>query len=117
LRIVSGWRCWRLLCRSAGAPVGWALVAERRIGAFLGLDADEAVELGELLAFFSDWLASDPNRLEASLYEFVGVPDYIGPACEVGELRAEVDRFARLLLGHDWANGEEPRPSAMWRDK
>jgi hypothetical protein len=28
------------------------------------------------LAFISDWLASDPNRLDASLYEFVGVPDY-----------------------------------------
>jgi hypothetical protein len=31
-----------------------------------------------LLAFVSDWLASDPNRLDASLYEFVGVPDYVG---------------------------------------
>jgi hypothetical protein len=41
------------------------------------------------------------------------VPDYVGPACEVDELRAEMDRFARLLLGYDWANGEEPRPSAM----
>jgi len=47
------------------------------------------------------WLAT-PNRLDASLYEFVGVPDYLGPACDVHELRAEVDRFARLLLGHDW---------------
>jgi hypothetical protein len=34
---------------------------------FLGLEASEAVELGELLAFISDWLASDPNRLDASL--------------------------------------------------
>ena len=88
-------------------------MAEPRIGAFLGLDAGEAVELGELLAFFSDWLASDPNRLDASLYEFVGVPDYVGPACEVDELRAEVDRFVRLLLGYDWASGEERQPSAM----
>jgi hypothetical protein len=88
-------------------------VAEPRIGAFLGLDTGEAVELGELLAFFSDWLASDPNRLQASLYEFVGVPDYVSPACEVDELRAAVDRFARLLLGYDWASGEERQPSAM----
>jgi len=29
-------------------------VKEPRIGAFLGLDAGEAVELGEMLAFFSD---------------------------------------------------------------
>lgn len=85
--------------------VSWAFVAELRIGAFLGLDAGEAVELGELLAFLSDWLASDPNRLEASLYGFVSVPDYVGPACEVHELRAEVDRFARLLLGYDPATG------------
>jgi len=38
------------------------------IGPFLGLDAGDAVELGELLAFLSDWLASDPNRLDASLH-------------------------------------------------
>lgn len=88
-------------------------MAEPRIGTFLGLDASKAIELGELLAFFSDWLASDPNRLDASLYEHVGVPDYLGPACDVHELRAEVDRFARLLLGYDWANGEDPRTSAM----
>jgi hypothetical protein len=39
---------------------------------FLGLDASEAVELGELLAFLSDWLACDPNRIDASLHDFVG---------------------------------------------
>jgi hypothetical protein len=92
------------LCR--WATVSWAVVAEPRIGAFKGLDAGEAVELGELLAFFSDWLASDPKRLDGSLYEFVGVPDRVGPPCRVDELRAEVERFARLLLGYDWANGE-----------
>ncbi len=60
----------------------------------------EAVKLGELLAFLSDWLASDPNRLDASLYEFVGVPDYAGPVCTAEKLRADVDRFARMLLGY-----------------
>jgi hypothetical protein len=30
---------------------------------FLGLDTGDAVELGELLAFVSDWLASDPTGL------------------------------------------------------
>jgi hypothetical protein len=38
--------------------------------------------------------------LDASLYEFVGVPDYVGPVCTADELRAEVDRFARMLLGY-----------------
>lgn len=85
-------------------------MTEPRIGAFVGLDAAEAVELGELLAFFSDWLASDPNRLEASLYDFVDVPDYVGPACNIDELHAEVARFARLLLGYDWANREPRMP-------
>ena len=71
------------------------------IGPFLGLDAGDAVELGELLAFLSDWLASDPDRLDASLSEFVGVPGYVGAVCTVHELRADVDRFARMLLGYD----------------
>jgi hypothetical protein len=87
--------------------VGSTFVAEP-IGPFLGLDAGEAVELGELLAFFSDWLASDPNRLDASLYEFVGVPDYAGQVCTVDELRTETDRFARILLGYETARDELP---------
>lgn len=75
-------------------------MAESLIGPFRGLDVSEAVELGELLAFVSDWLASDPNRLDASLYEFVGVPDHVGPVCTVDELRAEVARFVGMLLGY-----------------
>jgi hypothetical protein len=75
------------------------------IGPFLGLDISEAVELGELLAFLSDWLASDPNRLDASLHGFAGVPDYAGSVYRVDELRADVERFARALLGYDWAHG------------
>lgn len=81
-------------------------MAEARSGPFGVLDVGEAVELGELLAFFSDWLASDPNRLDASLYEFVGVPDYVGPVCTVSELRAEVGRFAGMLLGYAVAGDE-----------
>jgi hypothetical protein len=50
-----------LASASTGTTVGWAIVAEPRIDTFLGLDAGEAVELGELLVFFSDWLASDPT--------------------------------------------------------
>jgi hypothetical protein len=68
---------------------------------FLGLDTADAVELGELLGFLSDWLASDPNRLDASLHDFVGLPDYVGPVCTIAGLRADVDGFARMLLGYD----------------
>lgn len=46
----------------ARAWIGLGLVAEARIGPFEGLDVGEAIELGELLAFVGDWLASDPNR-------------------------------------------------------
>jgi hypothetical protein len=87
-------------------------MAQPRIGLFQGIDAVDAVELGELLAFLSDWLASDANRLDASLCEFVGPPDYVGPVCTVDELRADLDRFARTLLGYNWAPSEQPRPPA-----
>lgn len=86
--------------------VGLGFVSEPRIGPFLGLDVGGAVELGELLAFLGDWLASDPSRLDASLYEFVGVSSDVGPVCGVEELRAEVNRFAGMLLGYAVA-GEE----------
>jgi len=38
--------------------------------------------------------------LDASLYEFVGVSSDVGPVCSVHELRAEVNRFAGMLLGY-----------------
>ena len=80
------------------------------MGPFLGLDTADAVELGELLAYLSGWVASDPNRLDASLHDFVGVPDYVGPVYRADELRADIDRFARMLVGYDWATGDGPQP-------
>jgi hypothetical protein len=71
------------------------------IGPFLGLDASQAVELGELLAFLSDWLASDPNRLDASLHDFIGAPDYLGSVYRIDEMRTDVNRFAHMLLDYD----------------
>ena len=73
------------------------------IGPFLGRDATDAVELGELLTFLSDWLASDPNRLDASLHDYVAAPDHIAAACRIDELRADIERYARILLGYDTA--------------
>ena len=73
------------------------------MGPFLGLDAADAVELGELLTFLNDWLASDPNRLDASLHDYVAAPDHIGAACRIDELRADIERYARMLLGYDTA--------------
>jgi hypothetical protein len=73
------------------------------MGPFLGLDTDDAVELGELLTFLSDWLASDPNRLDASLHDYVAPPDHLGAAWRIDELRADIERYARMLLGYDTA--------------
>jgi hypothetical protein len=69
------------------------------IDSFRGLSASDAIELGELLAFLNDWLACDPNRLDASLHDFVRPPDHVDAGYRIDELRADVDRFARLLLG------------------
>ena len=60
------------------------------------LDAVDAFELAELLQFLSQWLGRDRGRLGASLGEFAG-----HPACNVGELRRDLDRFTFLLGGDD----------------
>ena len=64
------------------------------------LDAADAAELAEMLQFLSQWLARDPDRLGASLAQFVRHPAY-GPAY----LRDDLERFVFLLGGSD---GESP---------
>lgn len=61
----------------------------------LHLDAGDAAELAELLAFVADWLRQDRCRLEPSLLSFVGSADY-----GVETLRADLARFC-FLLGDD----------------
>lgn len=56
------------------------------------LDAGDAVELGELLAFIGDWLASDRARLAESLRRFVGSDGY-----DLDQLREDSSRFGFLL--------------------
>jgi hypothetical protein len=48
----------------------------------LKLDAVDAAELAELLQFLAGWRARDPDRLGASLGDYVGHPAY-----NIGELR------------------------------
>jgi len=62
------------------------------------LDIADATELAELLRFLNDWLASDPDQLDASLRRFVDHPAY-----DIRALRADLDRFA-FLLGDDGEN-------------
>ena len=60
------------------------------------LDAVDAAGLAGLLQFLSQWLARDPGRLGALPEEFAG-----HPACSVGKLRQDLDRFVFLLGGSD----------------
>jgi hypothetical protein len=59
------------------------------------LDAGDAAEFAELLAFIADWLRQDQGRLEPSLLRFVGNASY-----SVDTLHADLARF-RFLLGDD----------------
>jgi hypothetical protein len=60
------------------------------------MTSDDAVELGELLTFLSDWLAgNDQAQLSASLHRFVGTDGY-----DLNELRTDLARFG-FLLGTD----------------
>ena len=47
-------------------------------------------------AILSQWLAGDPDRLSASLVQFVGDPAY-----GLGQLRQDLERFAFLLGGSE----------------
>jgi hypothetical protein len=60
------------------------------------LDAVDAAELAEMLAFLSRWLARDPGRLGPSLGDFVGHPAY-----GIQHLRDDLDRFVFLPGGSD----------------
>ncbi|TWP33133.1 hypothetical protein [Leekyejoonella antrihumi] len=70
----------------------------------ISLDMTDATELREMLAFVSDWLASDREHLEPSLQRYVGVEGY-----GVQPLRRDIERFS-FLLGDDGSDlfGTEP---------
>ena len=40
------------------------------------IDTDDAVELAETLQLIAGWLTADPERLAASLLEYIGHPAY-----------------------------------------
>jgi hypothetical protein len=71
----------------------------------LRLDAVDAAELAELLQFLAGWLARDPDRLGASLRDYVGHPAY-GTA----QLRQDLHRFTFLLGGDDGESLFGPDP-------
>lgn len=61
-----------------------------------GTDTADAAELAELLQLLAGWLASDPERLGASLLEFIGHPAY-----GTQQLQCDLHRFAFLLGSTD----------------
>jgi hypothetical protein len=71
----------------------------------ISLDTADAGELAEMLGFLSDWLASDHDRLDASLQAFTGHPAYA-----LQQLRGDLDRFTFLLGGNDGEPLFEPDP-------
>ena len=61
------------------------------------MTSDDAVELGELLTFLSDWLGGTDNpALAASFSRFVGTDGY-----DLTEVRTDLTRFAFLLSTDD----------------
>ncbi len=69
------------------------------------IDTADAIELAETLQLIASWLATDPERLAASLLEYIGHPAY-GPDA----LRADLDRFTFLLGGNDGEHLFGPGP-------
>lgn len=61
----------------------------------VNLNAADAAELAELLQFLSDWLAADPDQLDASLHAFLGTHGY-----NLDQLQHDLNRFT-FLLGAD----------------
>ena len=60
------------------------------------LDAEDAMELGELLGFIAGWHASERPALGPSLQRYVGNRNF-----GVEELRTDLRRFEFLLGGGD----------------
>ena len=55
------------------------------------IDTADAIELAEILQLIARWLTADPDRLAASLLDFIGHPAY-GPDA----LRADLETPDRL---------------------
>src|ERR1700722_7355529 len=60
------------------------------------IDTADAIELAETLELIAHWLTADPERLAASLLDFIGHPAY-GP----GALRPDRGPFTFLRGGND----------------
>jgi hypothetical protein len=68
------------------------------------LQAEDALELGELLGFLGRWLAGDGERLGASISRFAGNDTY-----GINDLREDILRFAFMLGDDDLLIGRRER--------
>ena len=73
----------------------------------MNLSPDDAMELGQLLVFLDDWLATDHTRLGTSLARFIGIDGY-----SLQSLRDDLARFTFLLGESDGEGLFSPDPSA-----
>jgi hypothetical protein len=72
----------------------------------VNLSPDDAMELGQLLQFLDDWLATDHGPVNESLTRFVGCDAY-----GAGSLRDDLTRFTFLLGESDGEGIFSPRTS------
>lgn len=70
----------------------------------MNLSSDDAMELGQLLQFLDDWLATDCGAVNESLTRFVGCEAYCA-----GSLRDDLARFTFLLGESDGEGLFSPR--------
>jgi hypothetical protein len=70
---------------------------------------DDAMELGQLLQFLDDWLATDHGAVNESLTRFVGCDAY-----DVQSLRRDLARFTFLLGESDGEGLFSLCPSPNW---
>jgi hypothetical protein len=73
----------------------------------LSLAAEDAMELGQLLQFLDDWLATGHGPVSESLTRFVGCGSY-----DLESLRHDLARFTFLLGGSDGEGIFSPRDPA-----
>ena len=62
----------------------------------INLDLADALELGQLIEFLDDWLATEPQHLTPSLARFIDDPAY-----DTEQLRTDLQRFMFLLTHND----------------
>ena len=66
------------------------------------LGAEDAIELGQLLAFLGDWIDSDSSGAFAD-----ALASFCGAGYSLEELRADLARFARLLGADERLIGDD----------